>query len=107
MTTADFIIEDTNVTVYNTNLGKEIVVVNGKSVSEKYSVFGTRHEFIFENDTYEVLTSFLFWNVIGIKIQLRKNGKLVGEKTEGQSMIVMVVGIFIIVLILHFLFGII
>ncbi len=106
MTTIDFAVDDTHVSLYNTIAGKETVTVNGKIVSERYSFFGTRHEFDVDGDTYEVITALQFWNIIGIKIQLRKNGKLIDEKSEGQSMIAMVVGTFITVLIIFFLFGI-
>lgn len=106
MTTIDFAVDDTHVTLYNSIAGKETITVNGKTVSEKHSFFGTRHEFDVDGDTYEVITALQFWNIIGIKIQLRKNGKLIDEKSEGQSMIAMVVGTFITVLIILFLFGI-
>ncbi|GGB84400.1 hypothetical protein GCM10007424_25540 [Flavobacterium suaedae] len=101
MTATDFTIDQTNITVYNSNTGKETITVNGKTVSEKYSLFGTRHEFSLEEDNYEVLTSFVFWKTIGVKIQLRKNGQLIDEHVEGESTIHMVVGIFIMVLIMQ------
>ena len=101
MTATDFTIDQTNITVYNSNTGKETITVNGKTVSEKYSLFGTRHEFSLEEDTYEVLTSFVFWKTIGLKIQIRKNGQLIDERVEGESTIHMVVGIFIMVLIMQ------
>ncbi|AXG73984.1 hypothetical protein DVK85_06895 [Flavobacterium arcticum] len=105
MTTIDFAVDDTHVTLYNSIAGKETITVNGKTVSEKHSFFGTRHEFTFEDDTYEVITAMQCWQTIGVKVQLRKNGKLIEEKTEGQSMLALLVGTLILVLLLQFLVG--
>lgn len=101
MTATDFTIDQTNITVYNSNTGKETITVNGKTVSEKYSFLGTRHEFTLEEDNYEVLTSLAFWKTIGVKIQLRKNGKLIDERVEGESTFHMVLGTIIMVLIIQ------
>ncbi|QEE48907.1 hypothetical protein FUA48_04740 [Flavobacterium alkalisoli] len=93
MTTLDFTVGEAAITFYNNDWGKETVTYNGKVVSEKTSVFGTRHEFTVDEDTYELITSLVINSTIGLKTQLRKNGRLQEEKTTGQSLLHLVIGI--------------
>lgn len=79
MTTTDFTLNDTAITVYQNGL-EETITYKGKSVSQKSALFGTRHEFVIENDNYEVITAFDYTNRWDNKVQFRKNGKLLEEK---------------------------
>ena len=79
MTTTDFTLNNTAITVYQNGL-KETITFNGKSVSPKNTLFGTRHEFVIENDNYEVITAFDYTSRWDNKVQFRKNGKLLEEK---------------------------
>lgn len=79
MTTTNFTLNDTSITVYQNGL-EETITYNGKSVSQKSALFGTRHEFVIENDNYEVITAFDYAGRWDNKVQFRKNGKLLEEK---------------------------
>ena len=104
MTTTDFTTNSDSIVFYNSAMGKETIVVNGKKVSEKYSFFGTRHEFTIDDDNYEVVTSFIINSTIGVKAQLRKNGRLIEEKTNGESLLHTVIGLIAILFFVRLLF---
>ena len=72
MTTLDFITEDAAITFYNSEWGKETIAFNGKVVSEKISLCGTRHEFTIDNENYEVITSLVFNSIIGLKNSVKE-----------------------------------
>lgn len=104
MTTLDFTVNETSICFYNSITGKETITVNGEVVSEKRSFFGTRHEFFIEGDTYEVITSQVIGNIIGIKVQVLKNGELIAEQKDGQSILHIIIGSVVAALIVTFLF---
>lgn len=84
MTTTDFTLNDNAITVYQNGL-EETIAFNGKNVSQKNALFGTRHEFVIENDNYEVITAFDYAGRWDNKVQFRKNGKLLEEKRAQAS----------------------
>lgn len=95
MKCAEYTFDDTIIAFYNSNWGKETVTVNGKVVSEKSSVLGTRHEFSVDNDNYELITSFVISRTIGIESELRKNGKFIDKQVSGQQTKNILIGILI------------
>lgn len=60
--------------------GEEILIVNGQTVSQKSSIFGTNHKFTILEDGVSaryVLTSK--WNGLQVLVDLRRNGKVLYE----------------------------
>ncbi len=95
MTTTNFTFNDTAITVYQNGL-EETITFNGKSVSQKNALFGTRHEFVIENDNYEVITAFDYASRWDNKVQFRKNGKLLEEKRAQASLLTQTIAIIIL-----------
>ena len=71
--------------VYNTLLGKEIIKVNQKVVSARYSIFGGLHKFEVDGVSYEM--SFHF-TVHGIAFDLIRNGKAIVESNKGGCFVI-------------------
>ncbi len=69
-----YTIENQTLEFYNSILGKESVVLNGKKISEKHSFFGTEHYFTIAEDNYNIRPTFDFSAAWGIGFKLNKNG---------------------------------
>ncbi|KGO81162.1 hypothetical protein Q763_08755 [Flavobacterium beibuense F44-8] len=104
MTTTDFTLNDTAITVYQNGL-EETITYNGKSVSQKSALFGTRHEFVIENDNYEVITAFDYAGRWDNKVQFRKNGKLLEEKRAQASFLTQTAAIILLLAATFLLIG--
>ena len=72
--------------VYNILLGKEIIKVNQKEVSARYSIFGGMHKFEVDGVSYEM--SFQF-TVHGIAFDLLRNGQPVVVSAKGGCLAIM------------------
>ncbi|MFD0796653.1 hypothetical protein ACFQZJ_04220 [Maribacter chungangensis] len=69
-----YTIEDQTLEFYNSILGRESVVLNGKKISEKRSFFGTEHYFTIGEDNYSIRPSLDFSSIWGIGFKLHRNG---------------------------------
>lgn len=69
-----YTIENQTLEFYNTILGKESVVLNGKKISEKRSFFGTEHYFTIGEDNYSIRPNFDFSSAWCVGFKLHKNG---------------------------------
>ena len=77
---ADFKIGETTIEFHNSFVGNEKVLVDGKVVSEKFSILGTAHKFELNNKEYQI-KSGLGNLCIGIKLELTENEKLIDDKS--------------------------
>ncbi len=71
-----FQIDGHEIFVKNNLLGKETVIIDGKTVFSKFSFFGARYEFDLDGTSYEVEFS-LKYHCLGVGITLRKAGSVV------------------------------
>ncbi|MGO4903885.1 hypothetical protein [Flavobacterium sp. W20_MBD1_R3] len=71
--------------VFNSFIGRETIVLNGKVVSEKNSITGATHHFkIIENDQ-EVACKFIFgYGLNGVVMSLYKDNKPVIESEKSM-----------------------
>lgn len=71
---AEYQIDNNTVEVFNSILGKEEIVLNGKKVSEKYSFLGADHPVNIGTDAYIIKPRLDFCNSGGVVIKVEKNG---------------------------------
>lgn len=69
-----YTIENQTLEFYNSMLGKESVVLNGKKISEKRSFLGTEHYFTIGENNYSLRPNFDFSAAWGVGFVLHKNG---------------------------------
>jgi hypothetical protein len=94
----EFKIGETKIEFHNSIFGKERVVNNGKTISEKHSIFGAKHIFKIDEQIFELKSSCQSFTGIGINLELVKNGNLIEKKTftpTKQSIIGVIFGILI------------
>lgn len=76
-------LNDNKIEVFNSFLGKETVKVNGKIVSEIYSILGATHEFnIKENEQDVVCKLVVGFGFSGVVIDLYKDEKPIIESPK-------------------------
>ena len=76
----EYIIESDKIEFYNSYLGYETVLVNGKKVSKKYSITGTEHKFKINLTEYEITTEYKLFDDNKFNLHLEQNGKLIDLK---------------------------
>ena len=85
----DFKINENTIEFHNSIFGNEKVLVDGKVVSEKFSIFGTVHKFELNKKEYQIISGL--GNLgFGIKLELTENEILIDDKSiywTRQSMI--------------------
>ena len=94
---ADFKINENTIEFHNSLVGNEKVLVDGKVVSEKFSIFGTAHKFELKNKEFQLTSSTIFLG-LGIKLELTENEKLIDDKSiywTKQSLIWFVAGLLV------------
>lgn len=75
----------TIIELHNNWLGEETVIVGGKPVSKKSSVYGTNHFFTVIEDGHQVkyvLTTKILDNMMSVGVDLSRNGTLVHENVK-------------------------
>ena len=95
---SEFKIEDNIIEFHNSIIGKETVYVNGKNISEKYSVFGTKHNFELNKRLFQLKSSCQSFSGIGVNLELSENGNIVEKVNVGlnkQSIIWIIMGVLI------------
>ena len=65
---------------YNSYIGIEKVLVNGKKVSVKYSIIGTEHLFKINDTKFMLTTEYTLFKDRKFNLYLEKNGKLIDLK---------------------------
>ncbi len=67
---------ENRIEIYNSLLGKETIKVNGKIVSEKYSIFGAKHKFkVIENGNEVNCKIDIGFGINGVVFDLYKDDK--------------------------------
>jgi len=80
MKCADFKINGNSIEFHNSLVGNEKVLVDGKVVSKKFSIFGTKHKFELNQKEYQIKSGL--GNIgFGIKLELTENEKLIDNKS--------------------------
>ena len=77
---ADFKINGNSIEFHNSLVGNEKILVDGKVVSKKFSIFGTKHKFELNQKEYQIKSgqgNFGF----GIKLELTENENLIDDKS--------------------------
>lgn len=88
---------ENKIEIFNSFLGRETIKVNGEVVSRKFSVFGTEHTFIVqENGEAVELKINIGWGFEGIVFDLYRNNQPVVESSKNGCLFFIV--IFLIVL---------
>jgi len=85
---------ENRIEIYNSILGKETIKVNGKTVSEKYSIFGTEHKFkVIENGNEMNCKIVLGFSINGIVFDLYKDDKpiIVSPKFGCTSLLIFII----------------
>lgn len=94
---------DNKIELYNSLLGKEVVKLNDKTVSTKYSITGTEHKFFnLENGgeiEYKLITGF---GLNGVVIDLYRDKKPIIESPKSGCL-----SILLIIIVIGIIFGII
>tara|TARA_R110001583_G_scaffold194875_1_gene367415 strand:+ start:2225 stop:2557 length:333 start_codon:yes stop_codon:yes gene_type:complete len=76
----EYNLDSNKIEFYNTYLGKEIVLVNGKKASEKFTFIGTEHTFRINSIDMRITTQYKLFNDHKFNLFLEKNGKLIDLK---------------------------
>jgi hypothetical protein len=79
-------------------LGLETIYINNQEVSSRWSVFGTIHDFEFENNRYYIKTGF---GIFGIAIDVSKNGLTVIQSNRQGGILIVIAFIMILIEILY------
>lgn len=95
---ADFKINGNAIEFHNSIVGQETVFVNGKVVSTKYSIFGTKHKFDLDGKQYKLISRLQPLIGIGVKLKLMENEELLEARLVNnakQSIIWFAAGLFL------------
>lgn len=76
---ADFIIDGKNIEFHNSILGKETIKIDNIIVSEKYSMFGTKHLFGLSSGDYELISSLQFFSRAFVILDLYKDDVVIDQ----------------------------
>lgn len=71
---AEYNIDNNKIEVYNSLLGKETILLNGNTISEKHSFWGSDHYFNINDDNYSIRPFISLNNITGIAFKIHKNG---------------------------------
>lgn len=77
----EFIDNDNKIEFYNSIFGIEKILLNGKLISNKFSMFGREHQIKTENDYFSLKSHIKFFGDRVINFELRKNDKLIDSET--------------------------
>ena len=103
MTQFEFKIDDNKIEFVNSIFGKETIRLNGKTVTEKYSISGAEHRFNLNNENFKIISSYNSFKNRDIKLDLIKDSKIIQSnsfKTSSMQRIMWMAMGFALVLIL-------
>jgi hypothetical protein len=87
---------ENKIEVFNSLLGRETIKVNGDIVSQKFSIFGTEHNFtVKENEEIVECKIDFGFGFNGVVFNLYRNNKPVVESPKSGCLIFFLVGFFI------------
>ncbi|WP_026838860.1 hypothetical protein [Gillisia sp. JM1] len=76
---AEFIIDSYKIEFFNSLFGNEKILVNKIEVSNKFSFFGTKHNFDLDSDQFILNSSFKALGKRELDLKLKKNEKLIKD----------------------------
>ena len=76
----EFNIESDKIEFFNSYFGIETVMINGKKVSEKFSLTGTEHKFKINSTDFSIITEYKLFDDHKFNLHLEKNEKLIDLK---------------------------
>ena len=95
----EFNIESDKIEFHSSYFGKETIIVNGKKVSNKFSLTGTEHKFKINSADFSLITEYVLFNDYKFNLHLEKNGKLIDLKfiklNKRYRFITMIIGLLI------------
>ena len=103
-TLVEFLDNENKIELKTSGWGAEEVYVNGVKKSDKYSFFGSLHEFKIGNDNYKLDTSLSFSKGIGVNVKLLKNDNLLDQTSSGKLLETMVCSALLILLAVYIIF---
>ena len=74
---AEFNIDSNKIEFWNSVLGIESILINGKEISKKFSVTGIEHKFELNSKDYILKSKAKLFAKDEINIQLSENGKII------------------------------
>ena len=80
---------------HNNGFGKETILLNGKDVSSKWSLFGSKHIFTNDNDTYQLNTDY---GLFGLIFTLKKNNTYIikSQNSTLSKIFIIIIAVYII-----------
>ena len=82
---AQFTIENNSIEFFNTILGMEKVLLNGKNISSKFSFVGADHPIKLQDRNLVLKVSYVPFDNGSIKMQLKENDFLLEEQSAKIS----------------------
>lgn len=73
----EFEINNHKIEFLNSLFGKETICLNGRKVSEKYSITGTNHDFRMDNESFQILSTHVLFHDSPIKLDLVKDQQII------------------------------
>ena len=95
-TLVEFTDIDNKIELKTSGWGAEEVHVNGVKKSDKYSFFGSLHEFKIANDNYKLDTNLSFTKGIGVDVKLLKNNIQIDQTSSAKLLETMMYSAFFI-----------
>lgn len=74
---AEFNIENNKIEFLNSVFGIECVLLNGKTVSKKFSLSGAKHKLNLKSENFILKTEYKQFDKREIELELVKNGKII------------------------------
>lgn len=77
----EFIIDSNKVEFFNSVFGIESVLLNGKRISRKFSIFGTKHYFVLASKNFSLESQYKPSTSKEIRLDLKENGKTIKSRS--------------------------
>ena len=75
----EILIDSNKIEFYNSIIGVEKIIVNGKEVSKKFGILGATHNFVIDKDNYKLISKCNGCCTSKINIIINKNGEKIYE----------------------------
>ncbi len=70
---SEFNFDNNKIEFLNSIFGKETIRLNGKKVSERYSITGTKHDFKIGKEDYRIMSTYKLFRDGALKLDLIKD----------------------------------
>lgn len=77
----EFEINNHKIEFLNSLFGKETICLNGRKVSEKYSLTGTKHDFRMDNESFQIISRYKPFRDSAIDLDLIKDKRTIYSTT--------------------------